>query len=103
MDERLCVLPDYFSVTAVTNSSGTVLERYGYEAFGESRVMTPSFGSRVTSSYDWDVRYGVYRWDSESDFYQVRFWYLHQAMGRWMSRDPIGEEGGINLYGSVSL
>ncbi len=22
-------------------------------------------------------------------------------MGRWLSRDPIGEEGGVNLYGFV--
>ena len=98
MDERLYVLHDYFSVTAVINSSGTVLERYGYDAFGESRVMTSSFGSRATSSYDWDVRYGAYRWDSESDFYQVRYRYLHPVLGRWISRDPIGEGGGFNLY-----
>lgn len=101
MDERLYVLHDYFSVTAVTNSSGTVLERYGYDAFGESRVMTSSFGSRATSSYDWDVRYGAYRWDSESNFYQVRYRYLHSTLGRWISMDPIGESGGVNLFSYV--
>ena len=68
LDERLYVLHDYFSVTAVTNSSGSVLERYGYDAFGESRVMTSTFGSRSSSSYDWETRYDAYRWDLESDF-----------------------------------
>jgi len=27
--------------------------------------------------------------------------YYQPAMGRWLSRDPIGEEGGINLYAYV--
>ncbi len=27
--------------------------------------------------------------------------YYHTNLGRWLSRDPIGEKGGINLYGFV--
>jgi uncharacterized protein RhaS with RHS repeats len=27
--------------------------------------------------------------------------YYHPELGRWISRDPIGEEGGLNLYGFV--
>ncbi len=101
LDERLYVLHDYFSVTAVTNSSGSVLERYGYDAFGESRVMTSTFGSRSSSTYGWETRYDAYRWDSESDFYQVRYRYLHPTLGRWLTRDPIGELGTPNLYANV--
>ena len=97
LDERLYVLHDYFSVTAVTNSSGSVLERYGYDAFGESRVMTSTFGSRSSSSYDWETRYDAYRWDSESDFYQVRYCYLHPTLGRWLTRDPIQQFELLNL------
>ncbi len=27
--------------------------------------------------------------------------YFHPNLGRWLSRDPIGEQGGLNLYGFV--
>ena len=30
------------------------------------------------------------------DYYGYR--YYHTELGRWISRDPIGEEGGVNLY-----
>jgi RHS repeat-associated protein len=98
---RLYALHDYFNCTAVADTMGTVQERYGYNAFGQPRVMTPSFGSRASSSYTWETLFGDYRWDSETGFYQVRFRYLHPTLGRWLTRDPIGQNGGINLYGYV--
>ena len=91
LDERLYVLSDYFNPTAIADEHGVVLERYGYNAFGLSRVMAPDFSSRTTSLYDWETRYGAYRYDAETGFYQVRFRYLHPTLGRWLSRDPIEE------------
>ena len=96
--ERFYSLQDVFSCTAIVDTSGTVQERYGYNAFGLSRVMTATFTSRSTSNYDWETRYDNYRFDSESSFYQVRNRYLHPTLGRWLTRDPIGYDGGINLY-----
>ena len=98
---RHYVLHDFFNVTAIVNTSGTVQERYGYNAYGECRVMTSSFGNRSSSSYNWETRYGAYRWDAESELYQVRHRYLHPLLGVWLSRDPLGEEDGVNLYGYV--
>ena len=76
-------------------------ERYGYNAFGQLRVMTPTFGNRSSSSYTWETFFGAYRWDSETGFYQVRYRYLHPTLGRWITRDPIDYSGGINLYAYV--
>jgi RHS repeat-associated protein len=99
--ERFYSLQDVFSCTAIVDTTGTIQERYGYNAFGLSRVMTSTFTSHSTSSYDWETRYDNYRYDSESNFYQVRNRYLHPALGRWLTRDPIGYNGGINLYAYV--
>jgi RHS repeat-associated protein len=80
------------------DTSAVVVERYGYTAFGECRVMTGAFGSRTSSSYDWETRYGAYRWDAETGLCQVRHRYLHPGLGRWVTRDPIGYEAGENFY-----
>jgi RHS repeat-associated protein len=100
--ERLYPLHDYFSCTAVMDTVGAVQERYGYEAFGGVRFMTAAFGSRSASLYDWETLYGAYRWDGESGFYQVRNRYSHPKLGRWLSRDPVGERSGPHLYLFVS-
>jgi RHS repeat-associated protein len=39
--------------------------------------------------------------DSETGLYYYGYRYYDPATGRWPSRDPIGEMGGINLYGFV--
>ena len=102
MDERLYVLSDYFNPTAIADEDGVVLERYGYNAFGLSRVMDADFEPRSTSDYDWETRYGAYRYDAETGFYQVRYRYLHSTLGRWLSRDPIGDAGGANFFAYVA-
>ena len=101
MDERLYVLSDYFNPTAIADEDDEVLERYGYDAFGLSRVMTPDFEPRGTSDYDWETRYGAYRYDPETGFYQVRCRRLHPTLGRWLSRDLLWSELAPNDYAYV--
>ncbi|NBR87740.1 MAG: hypothetical protein EBS84_20185, partial [Proteobacteria bacterium] len=66
--------------------------------FGLSRVMDADFNPRSSSAYDWETRFDAYRWDEETGFYQVRYRYLHPNLGRWISRDPAEEDGGLNLF-----
>ncbi len=96
--ERLYAVHDAMHVTAVTNASGAVQERYGYDAFGKPRFMDASFGARSSSSFDWETLFDGYRFDTETGLYQVRFRYLHPGLGRWMSRDPLMEQAGSNFY-----
>ena len=101
LDERLYVLSDYFNPTAIADEDGVVLERYGYDAFGLSRVMDADFEPRSASDFDWETRYGAYRYDPETGFYQVRYRYLHPTLGRWLSKDIIQERAGFNLFSYV--
>jgi len=99
--ERLYSLQDVFSCTAIADIAGTVQERYGYNAFGLSMVMDADFNVVSTSAYDWETRYDCYRFDSESNFYQVRYRYLHPTLGRWLTRDPLYEPGFKLLRGQT--
>jgi RHS repeat-associated protein len=48
------------------------------------------------SATSWKWRKAV-----ETDHLYYGFRYYNPSTGRWLSRDPIGEQGGINLYGYV--
>lgn len=96
--ERFYVLHDYFHPTAVVNTSANVQERYGYSGFGIARSMDAAFAARTSSLYQWEILYGGYRLDSETGLLYMRFRSLHPDIGRWISRDPIGEQAGTNLY-----
>ena len=96
--QRLYALRDVMHVTAITNTSGSVLERYDYDAFGNTRVNGTS--SNV-SSYGWEIRFCSYLFDQVSGFYQVRNRYLHPFLGRWLLRDRLKNaelSQGNNLY-----
>jgi RHS repeat-associated protein len=78
-----------------------VVERYNYDAFGTVRIMNAAFGVLGNSAYDWEFLYhGEFR-DKESELYNYGYRYLDTQLGRWLSRDPIAEMGGLNLYGFV--
>jgi len=91
--QRLYAMHDYFNCTAIADATGTVLERYGYNGFGQARFMTPSFGIQTGSSYGWETLFTNYRSDSETGFYQIRYRYKHHGLGRWLTRDPLHEPG----------
>ncbi|MDD4406252.1 MAG: RHS repeat-associated core domain-containing protein [Parabacteroides sp.] len=40
--------------------------------------------------------------DNETDLVYYGYRYYSPALGRWLSRDPIEEQGGLNLYGFVN-
>jgi RHS repeat-associated protein len=98
LDERLYALQDAnYNVTAITDTAGAVVQRFGYEAYGRAEVLAANW-QPAADGYDWEVRYAGYRWDGESGLYQVRFRYLHPGLGRWVSRDPLGYVDGMGLY-----
>jgi len=100
VNERFYALQDpNWNVTALADITGTVQERYAYDAYGVPAVLTPSFGARGSSLYDWETRYTGYRWDSDSQLYQVRSRSYQPLLGCWAQRDPIGgDESGVGKY-----
>jgi RHS repeat-associated protein len=61
--------------------------------------MDASFADRSMSLYDWQTRFHGESRDEETGYYNYGYRYYDPKTGRWLSRDPIGERGGLNLYG----
>jgi RHS repeat-associated protein len=101
LDERLWCLMDYYDPTAIVDNEGAVVERYRFSAFGLRAILDPDFDPRATSLYDWDFAFKGQFLDLESGYYNYGYRYYSPELGRWLSRDPIGETGGVNLYAMV--
>ena len=98
LDERLFALQDpNWNVTGLSDPTGTLVERYGYSAYGVPTFLTGAFAGS-SSSYDAETLYCGYRWDSGARAYFVRHRVLWSQVGRWDRRDPVGYLGGVSLY-----
>lgn len=98
-DERLFYTTDAnMNVTALVNTSGTVVERYTYSPYGEVSIYDASWSSRSSSSYASTILFAGYPRDAETGLYHVRNRMYHSTLGRWMQRDPKGYGDGMGLY-----
>jgi RHS repeat-associated protein len=81
------------SVRELTDSGGNVIAGYDYDPFGRM--------TRVSGNRNAAFGYAGYYTHAPSGLNLT----LHRAydpgLGRWLSRDPIGEDGGLNLYAYV--
>ena len=92
-----------FNVTAVTDDSGDVIERYDYTPYGEVTYLEPDFDVATTqeSIVDNTHLYTSRERDEESGLQLNRNRYYYWVLGRWNTRDPIGYDGGTSLYNYV--
>ena len=99
LDERLYSLPDLrYSVMALADDTGDVVERFAYDAYGSTSVMDSLFVSRSSSNYDWEFLYTGRREDLETGLYYFRARIYSAQLGRFLSRDPLGFVDGMSLY-----
>ena len=79
----------------VNASDSSIMGNYAYGPFGEtiqaSGVMAKAIPFRFSTKYE----------DDESDLLYYGYRYYKPSTGTWPNRDPIGENGGLNLYGMV--
>jgi RHS repeat-associated protein len=81
------------SIHEMFTGGGTVVARYAYDPYGRSTTIV---GTTPT-----DMNFtGLYR-HSKSNLDLAVYRAYDPDLGRWLSRDPIGEQGGTNLYGYV--
>ena len=88
-----------YSITAVSDGGGAVVERYAYSAYGQVTIADTSgseiSGSAISNRYTYTGR----EWDEGLSLYHYRARMYDAVGGRFCSRDPIGFEGSSwNLY-----
>jgi RHS repeat-associated protein len=81
------------SVREMTDGSGAIRARYDYDPYGE----------RTKLAGDLDASFGFtgHYFHAGSGLHLTLFRAYDAQTGRWLSRDPLGEEAGMNLYAYV--
>jgi RHS repeat-associated protein len=99
LDQRLYAVQDgNWNVTAIVDTSGSVVERFAYTPYGERSILTSNW-QPTTDSYAWSLGHQGLSHDSETGLLANRYRYLHPLLGRFTTRDPIGYLGGsMGLY-----
>jgi len=81
------------NITGWLNASGALVGSREYDPFGNT----------ILREGDLDIPFGFstkYE-DAKTELYYYGYRDYDPVTGRWPSRDPIGEQGGVNLYGFV--
>jgi len=83
------------NVTAYLDAGGSAVARYEYDAFGNAVNESVQEGRHLP------FRFSTKYMDAETGLYCYGYRFYWPELGRWMSRGPIEEEGGENLYAMV--
>ncbi len=79
----------------VDAADGEIAAHYEYDPFGN--LLTASGPEADNNPFRFSTKY----LDTETGLYYYGYRYYLPELGRWINRDPIGEKGGLNLYGFV--
>ena len=88
------------NIIAWTAGDGTLLRKIDYDAFG-NEVMVENYAAPATIAKLPEFGFSTKIKDAETGLSYYGYRYYDPKTGRWPSRDPIEEEGGVNLYGFV--
>ena len=86
-----------FSVGAITDSGGNLVERFGYNAYGKPVTILDSV--LVNNEYLFTGR----QIDTETGLFYFRARYYDASLGQFISRDPVGYVDGMSFYGSYFI
>ncbi len=85
------------NVCELVDADGDIVATYDYAPFGAVTAGTPSGTAVPANPLQWSSE--VY--DSELDLVYYNYRHYSPTLGRFLSRDPIAEQGGRNLYAFV--
>lgn len=85
------------SLRELTDGSGTVRARYEYDPYGRRSANLVTATNALAADWGFTGHY----YHEPSQLHLAWFRAYDAKLGRWISRDPIAEADGLNLYGYV--
>jgi RHS repeat-associated protein len=85
------------STRELIKENGNVGQRFDYDPFGAVTVMDKD-GNVVSDTPKTNYLFTGREFQSESGLYNYRNRFYHPRVGRFLQPDPIGMDGGINIY-----
>jgi RHS repeat-associated protein len=82
------------NITEYLTANGSVAAHFEYDPFGNTVINTD-----ITNQFTY--KFSTKPQDVESGLYYYGYRYYDAVAGRWINRDPIEENGGVNLYGFI--
>jgi RHS repeat-associated protein len=84
------------NVTALMNSSGVLQASYKYNPYGGLISSSGTLAGANTMRFS--SKPAIFSTTGAWGFYYYGYRFYDPGMQRWLNRDPLGEEGGVNLY-----
>lgn len=81
------------SIREVTDGTGTIQACYDYDPYGRR--------TKVSGDLDSDFGFTGHYYHAPSGLHLTLYRAYDADLGRWLSRDPSGEQSGLNLYAYV--
>jgi RHS repeat-associated protein len=81
------------NVVGLSDDQGVQTAAYLYDPYGQMLEMWGDYAKKNL------FRFSTKQFEPVGGLYYYGFRYYQPARGRWISKDPIGEKGGVNLYG----
>ncbi len=78
------------NVAGLLDPNGNIAATYQYDPFGMPRV--------PANSIQQPFQFSTKAYDEKTGLSYYGYRYYISSLGRWLTRDPIGEAGGMNLY-----
>ena len=91
-----------YSIVALTDGSGSIVERYAYSAYGVPTLMNSAGLVLSSSGFDNRYTYTGREWDEDFHLYHYRARMYDSNLGRFCSTDPIRYADGYNQFAYVA-
>jgi RHS repeat-associated protein len=86
------------SIQALVNATGAVVESYRYDAYGNTTILSSDLSPLTSSQLGNRYMFQGREYSATTGLYNFRARWYDSQTGRWLSNDPIGISGGLNLY-----
>ncbi len=83
------------NVTMLINASQIMVAKYLYDPYGNTLSMSGPLAAQNNN------RFSSKEYNNNAGYYYYTYRYYDPNLQRWLNRDPIQEQGGMNFYGYV--